>query len=514
MRLTLICIAGLGWTDWQPRDGDGWQVTPLLWPNDLGTAAAAATLATGALPERHGVIGDDEGWALGTRPVSQASWRVQPIWTALAATGMTTASLDWPASSPGRNWCGLHVDDRFAAATGHSFDSWTVPPGALPNELDVLRDLRVHPAELTGEQLLPIVPGLASIDQARTHSVEQAARALARAATVQAAALHMLGATESDLLAVHFSLPEALRSIGDGRVTAGGGQIFIRAAIERLHAAAPDRTMAVIGYGPSGEAGVIATRGLASRPPPRATDLAYWFVTLFGTAYAPAETPPKEDSVDPRTRGYAHPPGPPASWQASRLALLARQLLSRSPASSRQLIEQALAAAPDSIDALRVKALCEAAAEAAEPLAEVGKRLEALAPAAPWGPLARALADSFAGEKTAAAARLDALDALDAGSDQQFWTLIGTAWLAADDPRRAKAAFARAPDRTDALLGLVQAAMARRDFRLAESRLTDALERHPVSRAAHLLLAELYDELGRSHEAAAARQRAAALVFG
>lgn len=507
--MTLICIAGLDWTDWQPAAG--WSAAPLLWPLDLGTAAAAATLATGTLPERHGVIGEDEGWPLGTRPVSQASWRIRPFWTRLADAGLTTATLDWPGSAPGSAWPGLHVDDRFAAATGFAFDNWAVPPGALPDALDALRDLRVHPADLRGEQLLPIIPGLADIDQARTHSAERAARALARAATVQAAALYMLTTVQTDLLAVHLALPDELRRIGDGRVDDTGGQTFVRAAIERLRAAAPDRAFAIVGHGRNGEAGVMVTHGITLGPEPiLVTDVAARICTALGVAYAPAEIPPPKESIDPRGHGYALPPGPPAVWLASRLALLARMLLSRAPASSRQLVDQALAAVPDNMDALRVKALCDAAAAAPEALAASGDQLEKLAPNAPWGSLARALADGLLGDKAAAAARLNAIDA---GADEQFWSLIGTAWLAIGEPRSAEAAFARAPDRTDALLGIAQAAMATRDFRRAETLLHDALLRHPVNRTAHLLLAELYGGLGRAHEAAAARQRAEALSF-
>jgi hypothetical protein len=506
MRLTLICVAGLGWTDW--READGWQATPLLWPLELSTAAAAATLATGTLPERHGIVGDDEGWALGTRPVSRASWRIEPFWQVLATAGLQTASLDWPGSSPGSAWSGLHVDERFAAPTGHNFDNWAVPPGALPATLDDLRDLRVHPADLAGEQLLPIVPALAGIDQARTHSVELAARALARAATVQAAALAM-AESDNDFFALHFALPAELCVIGDSRVDPAAGRAFVRAAVERLRAASPHRVIVLAGHGTSGEAGVLATHGIDLGNDPRATSLASRLCAVLGVDYAAVETPAPLESMDPRSRGYALPPAPPAPWQASRLALLARMVLPRAPATSRTLVEQALAIQPDSVAALRVKALCEAAAEAADPLTATGEALERLAPGTIWGPLARALADAYSGDKPAAIARLTALDA---GTDEQGWSVIGAAWLVIGEGRRAAAAFAKAPSRTDALLGTAQAAILARDFRRAETLLHRALAGHPVNQAAHLLLAELYAEMGRSHEAADARRRAEALT--
>jgi hypothetical protein len=338
-----------------------------------------------------------------------------------------------------------------------------------------------------------------------------AARALARAATVQAAALHMLDASDADFLAVHFALPAELRRIGDARVHAAAGQAFVLAAIKRLHLAAPDRSVAIIGHGPSGEAGVLATRGVSPRAEPMlATSLATRICGAFGVAYAPAETPPPQESVDPRTRGYAPPPGPPVTWQASRLAFLARMLLSRAPATSRQLVEQALAVDPGNVDALRVQALYMAGAEDVGGLEETGARLCERAPGAPWGPLALALGAALAGNRQRATALLDPLDG---GADEMAWSIIGAAWLVAGDTRRAEAAFANAPNRTDAALGLARAAIVRRKFAQAETILCAALVRNPVSQPAQTMLGELYSELGRAHEAEAARQRAAALAI-
>ena len=61
----------------------------------------------------------------------------------------------------------------------------------------------MHPTQITGDMLTPLVPGLPEIDQSRDVHLPRLAVAMARAATVQAAAAWLLTERRPDVLFVH-----------------------------------------------------------------------------------------------------------------------------------------------------------------------------------------------------------------------------------------------------------------------------------------------------------------------
>ena len=95
-------------------------------------AALWTTLATGLLADRHGVLGDwEERWdGGGVQPAGGKSWRAPAFWEVLEEAGFATACVGWPATAPGVDWPGRHVDARFAQASGSSFETWAMLPGA------------------------------------------------------------------------------------------------------------------------------------------------------------------------------------------------------------------------------------------------------------------------------------------------------------------------------------------------------------------------------------------------
>ena len=165
------------------------------------------TLATGVRAPRHGVCADvevrDDGG--GIRPASAASWRVPAVWELVEAAGLRTAVVGWPGSNPaaaGGN--GIMVDDAFAEALGPGFDAWPLLPDCVAPEAlrSALRDVRVHPADLLGPELVELVPQAHRIDQARDSRLARLGVALARTATVHAAATHLAGRGDWQFLAV------------------------------------------------------------------------------------------------------------------------------------------------------------------------------------------------------------------------------------------------------------------------------------------------------------------------
>ncbi|MGH6992396.1 MAG: alkaline phosphatase family protein, partial [Caulobacteraceae bacterium] len=156
--------------------------------------SAWTSLATGVPPEVHGLVRESEAWSGGVRPASRASWRANPVWARLQAAGIASGSAGWPAARPGAAWEGLHIDEDFAQPTGKGPDDWVLPLDCAPPQArEALRPLRIHPTQITAKMLAPLVPAIATIDQSRDARLPRLAVAMARASSLQAAAVWLLG---------------------------------------------------------------------------------------------------------------------------------------------------------------------------------------------------------------------------------------------------------------------------------------------------------------------------------
>jgi tetratricopeptide (TPR) repeat protein len=169
----------------------------------------ATSIATGRHPAGHGVLAElerrpDGG---GVQPIGRRSWRAPAFWELLVAAGLRTAVVNWPATAPADRWPGIVVDETFAIPLGCSFDDWPLPPHCVsPAWRAVMADLRVHPGEIGADALRQLVPRLAEIDPRRDNTLARLAGALARSASVHAAATHLAEAAEWDMLAVDYPL--------------------------------------------------------------------------------------------------------------------------------------------------------------------------------------------------------------------------------------------------------------------------------------------------------------------
>jgi hypothetical protein len=552
-RLVLIGAAGLDWTSTaaaamphlsalQARGTAGWlrsagePVGPAPW----------VSMVTGRSAAQHGVWRREEAWSGGLRPVSQASWRAPPVWAHLAAAGVSTASVAWPAARPGASWAGDHVDRDFATATGLDVDSWALPRRSVPAKLrEALRGLRVHPTQITGDMLLPLVPTLNAIDQRRDLRLPRLAVAMAQAATVQAAAVSLLTTRRPEALFVHHAwLGEVLAEFGadqDGPFAgvADGARRFLDRLIGHLaNLAGADALVMVASPGWRGRVGaLIAGPAPASRPwgadasLVAATVLAHFGLqdTTLPAAIAaivpPADRkpipqvasspPPGPDLAllqDALDAGYAAPPPATASWRAEGWAELAFNLLTQDPGEALAMADQALALAPDLVPAIAAKALALTALEAPDPLPALARKLDDLAPRRGWGALAHAAYHALRDEPAEAAPWL-----MKAEEDPDPEVLLRAAaiWYAAGRPADAERLFrdilARDPENVAATVGAAVAAAARRDFRTAEDGLIRALRIDPGRPAAYLQLAQVYARTARAAEARQAAERAISL---
>ena len=183
---------------------------PLATLAPLKIPIVATTLATGFHPPRHGVLEEVEPRVDGggVEPTGRRSWRAPALWEYLASAGLRTAVVNWPATAPADRWPGVMVDSTFAASEGSSFDAWPLPPHCVaPDRLrTVMRDLRVHPGDIGPAELRALIPRLEEIDGRSDRRPHHLAVALARSATVHAAATHIAEQEQWDFLLVHYSL--------------------------------------------------------------------------------------------------------------------------------------------------------------------------------------------------------------------------------------------------------------------------------------------------------------------
>jgi tetratricopeptide (TPR) repeat protein len=173
-------------------------LSPLLW----------TSIITGKTADLHGVLGFVEPDPVkGTlRPVASTARKCKALWNILSQSGLRSLAVNWFASHPAEPIAGAVVSNTFRTATHAPGSEWPVPlgtvhPAALEEELAALR---VSPADLTGDDLLPFIPQLARIDQAVDTRPLVLATMLAEDITTHAAATHLMEHEEWEFLAVYY----------------------------------------------------------------------------------------------------------------------------------------------------------------------------------------------------------------------------------------------------------------------------------------------------------------------
>lgn len=173
-------------------------LSPVLW----------TSIATGKTGDRHGILGFVEpDPILGTlRPVASTARKTKALWNIASQSGMRSIVVNWFASHPAEPIHGAMVSNIFRTATHPAGADWPVLPGAVhPAALqETLADLRVTPADLTGDDLLPFIPQLARIDQSIDKRPLALATILAENITTHASATWLMEHEPWDLLAVYY----------------------------------------------------------------------------------------------------------------------------------------------------------------------------------------------------------------------------------------------------------------------------------------------------------------------
>src|SRR5476649_2591630 len=134
-------------------------LSPMLW----------TSIATGQRPYKHGIHGFTEPAPDGqsVRPITVLSRKVKAVWNILNQNGVRTNVVGWWPSHPAEPLDGVMISNHYQRADSNLDQPWPIRPGQVhPARLAAqLQPLRLHPAELGEEHLLPFVPGATKIDQ-------------------------------------------------------------------------------------------------------------------------------------------------------------------------------------------------------------------------------------------------------------------------------------------------------------------------------------------------------------
>jgi hypothetical protein len=253
MRAVLVHLPDLPWECMVRDENTAWLPT-LCAMLEEGVAATLAAvgpapladgiIATGRRPGDSGLLTrqaprpDGYGQDLATR----LCLRVPALWDYLDAAQLRCALVNWRASALTRLQHGWVASDLFTEVRAVNFANWGIPPGALwPASLrDELADLRLHPEDLSPEQLSPLLSTLPE-PVPRHQQTHLVAKVLSENATAHALATHLLTSRRPDCLLVRYPVMEQLASVAvvpdatrPGQTTAWGFLQLLDAFIGRL----------------------------------------------------------------------------------------------------------------------------------------------------------------------------------------------------------------------------------------------------------------------------------------
>ncbi len=174
-------------------------LSPLLWNS----------IATGKTPDKHGILDffEPNPHMGGIRPVTSTSRKVKAIWNILMQRGMKSHVVGWFAGHPAEPIDGVSISPLYPVPVSASPEPWPLPDGSVhpPNLAETFASLRVHPAEMSFEELQMFVPRAAEVDQKKDTALEALAKTIAETVSIHNAATWILENQEWDFLAVFYN---------------------------------------------------------------------------------------------------------------------------------------------------------------------------------------------------------------------------------------------------------------------------------------------------------------------
>lgn len=174
----------------------------------------STSLATGQYGDAHNILAyaQSNNSDIGIRPINSSDLQASPLWQLVNNAGKKAIAVGWPASQPATVFDGLVVSDDFARAKGKSFAHWPLKTHSVSTSslCDIMAELRLHPSEVSAEQILPFIPNLARIDQETDERLPLLVATLSRASSIHGAATWLAEQQDWDLLMVHFDFIEVI----------------------------------------------------------------------------------------------------------------------------------------------------------------------------------------------------------------------------------------------------------------------------------------------------------------
>ncbi len=208
-------------------------MSPLLW----------TSMATGKTADLHGIHGFAEPDPVSgrARPVTSTSRKVKALWNILHQSGRRSLVVNWFATHPAEPVAGAVVSNAFCHAGMPYGAPWPLPAGSIhPASLAAeMAEWRVHPGDLTGDDLLPFLPKLCEVDQPSDARVLRFAEVLAENLSVHNAAVWLMEREPWDFATVFFDLPDH------------ASHLFMRYRAPRLEGV-PERDFEIYGHAVDG----------------------------------------------------------------------------------------------------------------------------------------------------------------------------------------------------------------------------------------------------------------------
>lgn len=173
-------------------------ISPMLW----------TSIATGKRPHKHGICGfvePNEDRAT-VRPISNLNRTTKAIWNILNQNGKRSVVVGWWPSHPAEPIEGVMVSDMFYDLSGKPGKDWPLVEGACwPSSLaESLGDLRVHPSDLTIDDIRPFIPNIDQLQASGSSFPGICAARICDATTIQTIATELLETQDWDFAAVYF----------------------------------------------------------------------------------------------------------------------------------------------------------------------------------------------------------------------------------------------------------------------------------------------------------------------
>lgn len=173
--------------------------SPMLW----------TTVATGKTPDKHGVLGFIEVAPQDKlRPVTANSRNARALWNILHNQNLKSNLVGWWPSYPAEPINGVVVTDKFSKVGKELNKVKTLDKRAIhpENLADELKQLRMHPSEITKEHILPFMPKAAKINQSdiKKNGLIPFAQVMAENVSIHNAATYLLENTQWDFMAIYY----------------------------------------------------------------------------------------------------------------------------------------------------------------------------------------------------------------------------------------------------------------------------------------------------------------------